>query len=587
MTTWGDVFTARQALALVTFARLVKQAHQKVLEETGDAAFAKTVATCLGLAVSNMSPYMSALSIGLKDMMYLRSVFWGSALPMHSDFVEANPLRDYLLGGLDYSLDLIARVIEREGIYVTQSGIVHFGSASVIPLPDQSVPFVVTDPPYYDAVPYADLSDFCYVWLKRMLAELYPDLFRWSLTPKVEECIMDPGPPRPGEPDKTKEFFESTMQKALAECKRVLRPDDLAVVLFAHKGTAGWEAMLNALVQAGWTVTSSWPIETERGARMRAKGSAVLASSVFLACRPRVGREVGDWRDVLAELQPRVHDWMERLVKEDIVGADAIFSCIGPALEIFSRYEKVETAAGKEVTLKEYLEHVWAAVGREALNTIAQKYMAGADPQGFEEDARLTAMWLWTSQTSRIAAEQEQVNVEDEGDEVEEEEETETKKKPQGFVLEYDAARKIAQGLGAHLEELGKPRGIIEIKGKTARLLPVAERRRALFGRETKVSGKKRQGKQLTLFEEEIPEAVELHVEIEAGRTVLDKLHQAMLLVADGNLGALKHFLVDEGVGRDDRFWRLAQALSALYPMGTSEKRWVDSVLSRKRGVGL
>jgi putative DNA methylase len=254
---------------------------------------------------------------------------------------------------------------------------------------------VVTDPPYYDAIAYADLSSFCYVWLKRMLGDLYPDLFRFPLPDKTEECITDP-------PEKSREFFETTMERALAECRRVLRPDGVAVVLFAHKGTAGWEALLNALVRAGWTVTASWPIETERAARMQAKNAAVLASSIFLVCRPRpenVG--VGDWRRVLEEMHRKVAAWLPRLEQEGIHGADAIFACIGPALEVYSRYERVETAGGQVIPLGDvrdsrgqvvqrgYLSYVWEAVAREAL-----KRTSPTDPDG--RMRRVTGFWLWT-----------------------------------------------------------------------------------------------------------------------------------------------------------------------------------------------
>src|SRR2546427_40098 len=132
---------------------------------------------------------------------------------------------------------------------------------------------------------------------------------------------------------------------------------------------------------------------------LRSLGSASLSSSIHLVCRPRESPdgslpsdEIGDWREVLQELPRRIHEWMPRLAEEGVVGADATFACLGPALEIFSRYSRVEKASGDAVTLKEYLEQVWAAVAKEALTMI----FAGADATGFEEDARLTAMWLWT-----------------------------------------------------------------------------------------------------------------------------------------------------------------------------------------------
>jgi adenine-specific DNA methylase len=585
METWEDIFNARQALALITFVEAIHDTYNEVLKETREPDYARAITTCLSLAVSgNLLPYLSALSLYLTKCM--ETAFKpGNALPMRPDFAEANPLIPRLVGGFEYALDQVARVIEREGDQGLRMGTAHQGSATNIPLPDQSVPFVFTDPPYYDAIPYAGLSDFCYVWLKRMVGHLYPELFRWPLTPKKEECILDPGPPSPGEPVKDRAFFENTMRMALTECKRVIFQNGIAVVLFAHKSTAGWEAMLKALVDAGWTVTASWPIATERGARMRAVNSAVLASSVFLVCRPRpISAEAGDWRDVLSELQPRVHVWLERLVKEGIVGADAIFACLGPALEIYSRYNTVETAGGKMVELADkygqkgeliergYLSYVWESVAKEALSMIFE----GADPAGFEEDSRLTAMWLWTIRTRVNRTNRKESEAEGQREKASE--------KAKGYALEYDAVRKIAQGLGAHLEELGRPGGIVEVKGNMATLLFVTERREFLFQEPSEL--RKIPEGQMTLFRGPISENLDAKTVPERGRTTLDRLHQTMLLFGDGKSEALRRFLVDDGVGKDDGFWSLAQALSALYQRNSDEKRWVDGVLSRKKSLG-
>jgi putative DNA methylase len=251
-------------------------------------------------------------------------------------------------------------------------------------------------------------------------------------------------------------------------------------------------------------------------------------------------------------------------------------------LEVFSRYGRVEKASGETVTLKEYLEQVWAAVAKEALNMI----FTGADATGFEEDGRLTAMWLWTLK----GADTDGAEVGEE--EVESDEESARgKAKTKGFALEYDAARKIAQGLGAHLEDL---QSLVEISGETARLLPVAERANHLFGKDGGKAAPTRRKRepQMDLFKAmQQPdgggESTFGETKMErVGATVLDRIHQTMILFAAGRGEALKRFLVEDGAGNDQRFWRLAQALSALYPASTEEKRWVDGVLARKKGLG-
>lgn len=580
--TWGDLFAPRQALALSTFVRLVREAHQEVLKETGDAGFARAVTTCLAVAVSNLVPMLNADSYYGQD--HMRTAFQGSGLPMRPDFAEANPLMPRLVGGFEYALEQVAQVLEREGGQGFRPGTVRQGSATAIPLPDQSVSYVVTDPPYYAAVPYADLSDFCYVWLKRMLYDLHPDLFRFPLTPKDEEAIAYYVQP-PDRPAKDNAFFEATMERALAECRRVLRPDGLAVVLFAHKGTAGWEAMLNALVRAGWTVTASWPIETERGARMRAKDSAVLASSVFLVCRPRPENAgIGEWRKVLREMNERVAAWLPRLEAEGIHGADAVFACIGPALEVYSRYERVETAGGEVIPLgnrngqRGYLSYVWEAVAREALRMLFPE----ADPQGFEEDARVTALWLWT-----LMARANGTAAEEEAEEPEEKEDT-TRGLVSGWALPYDDARLLIQALGADEAQLKRPGEILEIKGNKARLLSVMERRRYLLGQQEGGQAQKsgRRKAQPMLFAE-MEAGEETPMAFKPGRTFLDRLHQAMLLFADGSSEALRRFLVEEGYGKEPQFWRLADALSRLYPASSREKRLVDGLIARRKSWGL
>lgn len=579
-----DLFTSRQLLTLSILTNWVSQVGER-LRMSGDAAFAEAVQAILGLGVSRFTDICNALCMWETSKTQVRHAFTRQAIPILWDFAEANATAD-AAGNYDVTLSTMVRFLEYNS-FPCQAGHVEQSNAANHPLPNDAAAAFVTDPPYYDAVPYSDLSDFFYVWLKRTLPPSLRSNFTDNLTPKLDECIVDEVK------GKDAAYFEATMQKAMAEGRRILASHGVGIVVFAHKSTAGWEAQLQAMIEAGWIMTGSWPIDTELGNRLRAMGSAALASSVHLVCRPRENPdgtvradEVGDWRDVLAELPRRIHEWMPRLAEEGVVGADAIFACLGPALEIFSRHARVEKASGETVTLREYLEQVWAAVAREALAMI----FSGADTSGFEEDARLTAMWLWTLNAGNTAPEASD-DAESGGDTGDDEEGSAKGGKAKGgFALEYDAARKIAQGLGAHLEDLTS---LVEVTGEQARLLPVGERARHLFGKDEGkvVASRKRREPQLDLFKV-LDDAgdggttfgetkVERH-----GETVLDRIHQGMILFAAGRGEALKRFLVEDGVGKDPRFWRLAQALSALYPAHTEEKRWVDGVLARKKGLG-
>ncbi|HXM64951.1 MAG TPA: DUF1156 domain-containing protein [Terriglobales bacterium] len=584
MDVFEDLFNYRQLLVLSTLARLIREVGTSLLKDENE-EFAVAVCSVLSTALAKLADYLSTLCVWRTARSCVAHTFGRQAIPITWDFGEMNPFAGSA-GDWGEACRYLGLFIEEIAAGCSVSGSAIKADAVSLPLPNDFASALITDPPYYDAVPYADLSDYFYVWHRRALQPFRLDILSERLTPKLDECIVDEIK------GKDKVYFESTMAKAMAEGKRAVAPGGIAVVVFAHKSTGGWEALLKALIDAGWIVTASWPIDTERPGRLRANDSAALASSVHLVCRPRKNAdgatrsdEVGEWRHVLQELPKRIHDWMPRLAEEGVVGADAIFACLGPALEIFSRYSLVEKASGEPVSLGEYLEQVWAAVAKEALAMVFK----GADATGFEADARLTAMWLWTLKSPDTNGQSE---VGDE-EEYEDESESENKKaKFGGFTLEFDAARKIAQGLGAHLESLSH---LVQVSGDQARLLPVSERTLHLFGKEEEEAarsiGRKKKSAQLDMFaeltESEDAESAWREKTVKrAGETTLDRVHQGMILFAAGRGEALKRFVVEDGVGQDGKFWRLAQALSALYPSGSDEKRWVDGVLTRKKQFG-
>ncbi|OWY64927.1 DNA methyltransferase, partial [cyanobacterium TDX16] len=588
---WHDLFTARQRVTLASIARITS------LKQTDRLA-------CSAFALGKLADLSNALCSWIPEVECPSAVFKLGRVKMAWDFIEGAPLRDSS-GSYSVCVDNLAAGI-LSCITSTNCGQVSQAKAQSHPLPDDASAIVFTDPPYYDAIPYSDLSDFFLVWLKRALPghPLLRDSFDPSnpLSPKDAEAVHDETKRVNGRP-KDRTFFENTMAQAFAESRRVLKDDGIGSIVFAHKTTEGWEALLSGIIRGGWTITGSWPIATEMGHRLRARESAALATSVHLVCRPRADTApVGDWGEALRELPNRVADWMEKLQVEGVRGADLVFACIGPALEIFSRFSKVETAEGREVTLAEYLEKVWEVVGRTALEhvlgtaaAVARNGAAGA----VEEDARLTALFLWTLQSTDIDAENNGGD-NDESDESDDDEEEEGSGKPtKGYSLIYDVVRRFAQPLGIHLEDWAGR--IIEIKKGVVRLLSVGERAKQLFGEDGATAVADRiesdvraaRSAQMLLFPDaEAPPKVRgrarktsaagevsdesLRTRREA--TTLDRVHAAMLLQASGRANALRALLKAE-IDRGPDFLRLSNALSALYPRESEEKRLLDAML--------
>ena len=601
MLKWGDLFTARQKAALAEFVRSVLRDTHPTRREG------------LAIVVDRCANQLSHISRWNVPGEKIEGTFARQALPIVWDYAEVNPFSN-ATGSYSGALDWVAEFTQSAPR--DRAGQLQLSDATDHPLPDQSATVWFTDPPYYDAVPYADLSDFFLVWLKRSLPDhpLLKDPFnlRNPLTPKEREAVQDETRESNGR-SKDRSWFEETMAKAFAEGRRVLSDDGVGAVVFAHKTTEGWEALLSGMIRGGWTITGSWPIATEMGSRLRARDSAALATSVHLICRPRPDdAPIGEWAEVLRQLPMRVADWMDHLQGEGVRGADLVFACIGPALEVFSRYRAVETAEGAEVALPEYLEKVWEVVGRAALEQVlgtaeaaAHNGMAGA----LEEDARLTALFLWALQSSDESRQSDRVKPtgprgsalsaaggptprqEPDG----EDEEAIAKAAAKGLPLPFDVVRRFSQPMGIDLERW-TGRIIAQEKG-VVRLLPVAERAKSLFGIEGSAIAKEwidsgpDTGTQQSLFPDldTPPMAGPGRRQGSNGHgadpilqspdaTALDRVHAAMLLQAGGHGNALQALIASERERGPD-FLRLSNALSALYPRGSREKRLLDAML--------
>lgn len=584
---WGDLFSSRQKLSLVTLSQVIRES-----------SFASDLKTALALLLNRVANRSSSLASWRyqADQEKVEHTFVRQALPVVWDFAEAVVTSDSTGSFMD-GLAVLAQGIQGISAVTTSSGQAQQADACDSPLPDQSATVWLTDPPYYDAVPYSDLSDFFFVWLKRALPDHPLLINRFEpqnpLTPKTREIVQDETKLFDGLP-KDRDFFESRMAQAFAEGRRVLREDGIGCVVFAHKTTEGWEALLSGMVQARWTITASWPIATEMGTRLRARESAALATSVHLICRPRPDDAgVGDWADVLAEMQQRVRQWMPRLIAEGIRGADAIFACIGPAMESYSRHAYVETPAGRIVELggnptatepheRGFLAYVFEAVSREALRQV----LGDAETEGFEEDARLTALFLWTLLNTRTNGKLAAPEPTDEGEADSDDADEAARPAKAGLTLPFDTFIRITRPMGIHYEDWLER--VISIEKGVVRLIPVAERDEQLFGERTVAGETWTPGAEQTLLpgfdSGQGTQPVRRVISLGGARrldsfTTLDSLHRAMLLFAGGQTTRLKQLLEDERQqGR--RFEQLAFALTPLYGDKSNERRWLEGVQS-------
>lgn len=435
MLKWGDLFNPRQKLSLLVFVGKIKELRNSLENSSRRASFEELL--YLALAVNRLADHNSTLQMHQPDKEAFKNTFARQALGMVWDYAEINPIMPE--GGwsstyvwLEYFLSSFIEIAGN----VDASGIAEQASATSLPYSEGFFDAVVTDPPYYDNVPYSYLSDFFYVWLKRTVGDLFPELFATPLTPKSDEIVAYSH--EDGGYDAGKKRFEDMLTKSFREIYRVLKDDGIACIVFAHKSTDAWESVINALLNSGLYMTASWPINTEMQARLRAKESAALASSIYMVCRKRKGGKTAYFNEIKAGIEKRIHGKLDQFWEEGIGGSDFFISAIGPAVEVFGKYERVEKLSGEEVTVKELLEYVRKVVSEYALSRILDKPQLG----GIDVEARFYLLWRWTYNNAKI---------------------------------HFDDARKLSQAVGIELTEYWN-KGFIKKEKEYIRVLSANER---------------------------------------------------------------------------------------------------------------
>ena len=370
LTKFGQLFTSRQLLSLITFVKWVRLAHQEMLQQRYEEGLTKAIGTYLALCIDKVADYSSSVARWGNDDEGVTNTYCRQALPMVWDFAETNTLGEktgafsWGIGFIkNFIIGIISNSFDKEG-YPLRS------SATSLPIESNTLDAVITDPPYFDSVPYADLSDFFYVWLKRSIGHLYPEHFSSQLTPKKNEAIMEPSR-HGGDKKKAAQFYEEMMHKAFCEANRVLKPNSMMVVVYAHKTTAGWSTLIDSLRRAKFTITEAWPLDTESRGRLRAQNSAALASSIFLVSRKRTDAKIGDYAmDVRPQLAEIVRDRVKTLMAEGVTGADLVIACIGAGLRAYTQYDRVELPNGDELDANSFLDEVQKEVLEAVLTDV-------------------------------------------------------------------------------------------------------------------------------------------------------------------------------------------------------------------------
>lgn len=403
--TYGDLFTPRQLVALTTFSDLVQEARERVFQNaveaglpkeglplrdggTGALAYSEAVAVYLGFAVDKMTDTNTSLCSWQVDPPRLRATFGRQALPMVWDYAEANVFGD-AAGDFGRCLGSLTEVLDKGGL----EGIGQALQADAQTLEIRTPRIFSTDPPYYDNIGYADLSDFFYVWLRRSLREVYPELFGTVAVPKTEELVATPY--RHGSKDKAEAFFLSGMTEAMRHLSEQAHPGFPVSIYYAFKqsenesesgsASTGWETFLGAVIRAGLGITGTWPMRSELATRNIGRDANALASSIVLICRPRAGSlPVATRREFVSALRSELPAALAHLQRGNIAPVDLAQAAIGPGMAVYTRYAKVLDAEGKSLSV------------REALSLINQTLdEALAEQEGdFDGDSRWALTWF-------------------------------------------------------------------------------------------------------------------------------------------------------------------------------------------------
>ena len=398
---WAQLFTPRQLLVLFTLVKHIRQAHKEMATGGMPADRAKAVATYLAMAFGRLvNSFTKFCRWQNRDQITIAAMGDRQALKMVYDYSEINPFAS-TAGCLPFALDNEAYCI-RQLAGTGREASVTRGNAEELPYEDEFFDAVVTDPPYYSSIYYADLSAFFYVWHQRIVGDLYPEQFAFPNPPKRREAVAQPSE-HDGSLQRAEKHYQDIMEKAFREGRRVLKPGAPLICVYAHKTTEGWATLIRALVQANMTVTEAWPVQTEAKGRTNALQAAALSDSIFFVARRRESTAKGEYETV-------VRPELERIARERVAtlwangngigGADLLMAAVGACLRPYTQFARVEYANGDEFPAEKYLHEVEGVV----LDTILEEIfgMSSASVSSVDPVTRFYVLWRFTYRESAL-----------------------------------------------------------------------------------------------------------------------------------------------------------------------------------------
>ena len=547
--TWGKLFTNRQLLVLGMFVREIRAVQNEMSgypEEWRQALWA-----CLALTISRLADRGSSLATWTNARDTIRSTFARFALPMVWDFAESSPLVN-TTGGFIQAVQWTAKVVDHTLLAVADTPVPEVAARSATAEQPGDFDLICTDPPYYDAIPYSDLMDFFHIWLRRVVHGLSPEtdaVFRNALGPKWSreeedgEIVDQPGR-WDGDVAASKTAYEDGMYRAFRRCHKSLRDDGRFVVVFANKNPDAWETLSSALVRAGFTITASWPIQTEMPNKVA--GGARLSSSIWLVCRKRPATARPGWEGtVLQEMRGKITRQLRDFWDAGIRGPDFVWAATGPALEAFSRHPIVKRAdrPGERLTVAEFLR----SVRRMVVGFVVSRLLSRANGATTEMDDLTTYYLLHRSDFGMGAA-------------------------PAGACILYALSCNLSDA------DLSGRRDLLVRGNQTSAndSEDDSEDAPALSGSDARLKTWKQR------------RALDLGRPNSSGTApaLIDCVHKLMQLWKTGEQGRVNSYLEERGLWKHDLFAAVVQAVLELAERGSEERAVLESLQNHLLGGG-